>query len=768
MLLRQPSYARYVAVMTLAWTLLVLCLALEVYSSWTQAESPALGGQIQASGAAAIVTGLDAHGALARSGIRVGDRLLTIAGRPVNAAVVTDPDSSFSWSDRDQVYEWQRFLTDASRGGTLPMVFATSSGERALLCSLRPLGWREAARRSWAMRLVGWGFLLPALLIWIKKQSEASLSNLLLGLCGFVVFSTISGYTERDLWMPVAALQTLSLIHYLFANASILLLHAALVFPSPLSWLKRVPWVRIIPWCLYALQLFLHYGRIYSSPEPSVCLLGMISLLAFVANVVLRFYFCRDSLERAQLRWIALGFLAGFLPWFLLSGIPDALHQSSVPFRYTLLPLVAVPISVSFAVLRYRLLDVDWIYDWVVAHTVILSLFTCSELLFWNWLSAHYAAQAAAKPLLLSLSICVVLFLYAPLRTWGLNLLKKLHGRWRPALAESLHRLLARTQATEDPRAALEETLQWALNPSEIAWILPGQEYDALLYQLKSARQGLLGYELGELCPPRMQAAAWVPIQIEEKTAALVLYPYGSRSWNRHELRIAGTLAKAGEPLLEMQRMQLVHRQTQAAMREQRDELLREMHDGLGSELFGASLLSDISGPMSEAELRKRMVDVRAALANAMDSLRAGLTVLSTSPGAFGPAVLALLLRAERVFAAAGIALQTQIDDETLSLQLDSPSVFGLLRALQEALTNIVRHSHASCALVRLAWQGHALAILVQDDGVGFLQASSRAGHGLANMQRRLQMLSGSIAVHSSLGHGCSIELLLPLRKENR
>jgi hypothetical protein len=34
----------------------------------------------------------------------------------------------------------------------------------------------------------------------------------------------------------------------------------------------------------------------------------------------------------------------------------------------------------------------------------------------WNWLSAHYAAEAAAKPMLLALSLCVAVFLYAPLR----------------------------------------------------------------------------------------------------------------------------------------------------------------------------------------------------------------------------------------------------------------------------------------------------------------------------------------------------------------
>jgi signal transduction histidine kinase len=544
----------------------------------------------------------------------------------------------------------------------------------------------------------------------------------------------------------------------------ILTLHSTLVFPAPFSWLKRYPWVRVFPWCLLLFQLVLHYERIYPTPAPGVSLLSLCSLLVFLGSIVLRLWRTNDSLERAQLRWIALGSLLGFLPWVLLSAFPAALHLSEVPVRYTLLSLIAVPISICFAILRYRLLDVDWLFDWVVVHAIVLSAFTLAELLCWNWLSAHYAAEAATKPILLALSISVVSFLYVPLRTMGLRWLKKLHGRWRPSLADSLHRLLTTAQTTDDPSAAIEQTMQWALNPDEISWVHAGQEYDALLDRLQAAPQALLGYELGKSCPMPMQAAAWIPIHIEQKLAALVLSPRGASGWNRHELRLACSLARAGEPLFEMQRLQNNHQRAQAALHEQRDELLREMHDGMGSQLFGASLLSNVSEKMTEAELRKRFGDVSAALSDAMDSLRTGLTVLSTPPGAFGPAVLSLLLRAERVLGAAGIALHTEIDDETVSLQLDSRSVFGLLRAMQEAMTNIARHSKASSAQVHLTLRGNSLTILIQDDGVGFIRDELRSGHGLTNMNRRLQLLNGCAAIASAPNAGCTIEFSLPIR----
>jgi hypothetical protein len=68
--------------------------------------------------------------------------------------------------------------------------------------------------------------------------------------------------------------------------------------------------------------------------------------------------------------------------------------------------------------------------------------------------------------MLLALSLCVAVFLYAPLRNRVCTGAKKLHGRWRPSLADSLHQLLSSPQATEDPRAAIEQTMQWALDPA--------------------------------------------------------------------------------------------------------------------------------------------------------------------------------------------------------------------------------------------------------------------------------------------------------------
>jgi signal transduction histidine kinase len=629
----------------------------------------------------------------------------------------------------------------------------------------------EALRLSWPLRLVGWCFAALALLIWVKKQNEATLVNLICAFGVFAVFTSMSIYTNRDLCIAGPALVLLANINSLCTLSTILTPHLGMAFPMTATWLKRSSWLRILPWCAFALVATLHFLHVFPSSAMTIYGVSSLGLLTFFAILVTRLLRTRDALIKAQLKWVTLGAVLGFLPWVLLSASLEAVHLNPVPERYTLLFAVAVPVCISCAILRYRLLDVDRIFDWVLIHTVALGGFFLLEMSLWSWLGRHYAPQSQAKSLLLALSLSMAIFVYAPLRSWSLHLLKRATGRERPKLAEALHGLLERAQTANDPRDALEQTLLWTLHPQAIHWILPGQGHDGRLDRLQSKANGLLGYELeenedglDEELPAAMQAAAWVPVLIDQSAAALVLEPSGARGWNRGDLRIMHSLTHASEPLLEMRRMQRDYQKTQAALHEQRDELLREMHDGLGSQLFGAALLSNVSEKMTEVELRKRFEDVSAALSEAMDSLRTGLTVLSTPPGAFGPAVLALLLRAERVLKAAGIALKTEIDDDSVSLQLDSRSVFGLLRAMQEALTNTARHSKASSALVRLDLRGTTLNVLIEDNGIGFAPALARHGHGLTNIARRLQLLGGWASIQSLPGAGCCIELELPLR----
>jgi signal transduction histidine kinase len=90
-----------------------------------------------------------------------------------------------------------------------------------------------------------------------------------------------------------------------------------------------------------------------------------------------------------------------------------------------------------------------------------------------------------------------------------------------------------------------------------------------------------------------------------------------------------------------------------------------------------------------------------------------------------------------------------------------------LYRIVQEGLTNCARHAQAKNIHVKLEDSSGQLAVLVEDDGVGFDQHSGVVyGLGLLGMTERVRELSGRLSIQSEPGKGTRISVVLPLKRE--
>jgi signal transduction histidine kinase len=89
-------------------------------------------------------------------------------------------------------------------------------------------------------------------------------------------------------------------------------------------------------------------------------------------------------------------------------------------------------------------------------------------------------------------------------------------------------------------------------------------------------------------------------------------------------------------------------------------------------------------------------------------------------------------------------------------------------RIVQEALTNVARHAGVGEVTVRLWTEEHALAVQVEDRGVGFdARAVPVAGRtGLTGMRERVVLLEGQLSIESSPGGGVRLTAELPLAGE--
>jgi signal transduction histidine kinase len=114
-----------------------------------------------------------------------------------------------------------------------------------------------------------------------------------------------------------------------------------------------------------------------------------------------------------------------------------------------------------------------------------------------------------------------------------------------------------------------------------------------------------------------------------------------------------------------------------------------------------------------------------------------------------------------------GISVTLRIADSFGRLEKELE--LTVFRIIQETLTNVHRHAHASAAIVRVERRGAALLVDVQDDGVGISDSATQPsakiplGVGIAGMRERVHQLHGQFEVITAPGEGTAIRALLPL-----
>ncbi len=106
---------------------------------------------------------------------------------------------------------------------------------------------------------------------------------------------------------------------------------------------------------------------------------------------------------------------------------------------------------------------------------------------------------------------------------------------------------------------------------------------------------------------------------------------------------------------------------------------------------------------------------------------------------------------------------------ENVSTNLDKDVAISLFRVLQEAMSNVVKHSGARHCRVTLRGQDDEVQLQVTDDGRGFDTRAAQGGQslGLISMQERLRLVNGEVAVESEPGMGTTVRASAPVAHES-
>lgn len=202
--------------------------------------------------------------------------------------------------------------------------------------------------------------------------------------------------------------------------------------------------------------------------------------------------------------------------------------------------------------------------------------------------------------------------------------------------------------------------------------------------------------------------------------------------------------------------------QTERAKEQERRRIMQDIHDGVGSSLVTALNVAE-SRPLGQGELKEVLTDCLDDLRFAIDSLDPVSDDLLAVLGNFR-------WRFEKRLTSAGIKLNWKVSDLPTLVGYNSRDVFEILKFVQEAFANALKHAKATeLTLVTHLDQTGTVCIEVNDNGKGFDvdQTKASAGRGLKNMQMRASHLEGSLTLKSDPNHGSgtTVTLRIPLSK---
>ena len=246
-------------------------------------------------------------------------------------------------------------------------------------------------------------------------------------------------------------------------------------------------------------------------------------------------------------------------------------------------------------------------------------------------------------------------------------------------------------------------------------------------------------------------AAAVIPVVASLKQAAA----------RRHLEGLYAELRAAHEELAALHR-----RAREAAVAEERNRLAREIHDTLAHYLTVVNVQLEAAEKLAAAQPARSLDAVGRArrltlqclqeVRRSVGALRAATVEELALPGA--------LAKLAREFSeSTGIDVSLDLGDVD-SLHLTPEAAQALYRTVQEALTNVQRHAHASRARVTLATPNGVVTLRVEDDGVGpgTGPQDQGGGFGLIGLRERVALLGGRLDFGPGHHTGACLTVTLP------
>jgi two-component system, NtrC family, sensor kinase len=421
------------------------------------------------------VTWIDSHGSVIadsvahgsgaeRAGIHAGDILLSINGGAVHQAI--DVPQILAgvgpWSKPDYAYE---------RKG-VPVTTKVIVGESA----------RDAA--MYYQYLTGMAYLAIGLFVYFRRGTAQKAQHFYIFCLVSFIFSCFH-YTGK--------LNPFDRVIYwgnIMAGwlAPTLFLHFCLTFPERRKWLQR--WhapLLYVPGAIFTLVFAAISSGLLRTAIPAIQMswyldrlwVALLTLLYLVSGAVLALEYRKteDTIPRQQLKWLRNGTFCGVLPFAIFYAVPYVLGGIPGPYmRFSVLALPLIPLTLAYAIIRYRLMDVDVIfrrgYAYTFATLCILAAFYGIVFSFGSLVKQNFKDLGNTGLITVML---IAAFLFQPLRNWMQERLDKYFYRERYDYRRTLIEFARELNSEMDPDemlASVADRLMQTLSIRQIGFFL--------------------------------------------------------------------------------------------------------------------------------------------------------------------------------------------------------------------------------------------------------------------------------------------------------
>jgi signal transduction histidine kinase len=258
----------------------------------------------------------------------------------------------------------------------------------------------------------------------------------------------------------------------------------------------------------------------------------------------------------------------------------------------------------------------------------------------------------------------------------------------------------------------------------------------------------------------------WVPLIVRDRAVGVIAVHDklgADPGFSDEDLRLAegfAVRASAAVELSERVQRDSLRRVVEAQELERR-RLARELHDETGQALTSILLGLKSVEEAKSAEQRDAAAAVLRELvvATLQDVRRLAVELRPKALDDFG--LLPALERLAQTFTEQ-VGIETDVEASLGDTRLPPEVETALYRLVQEALTNVVKHSRARHVSISLVRRASSVSAVIEDDGVGFRESSGE-GLGLIGMRERVGLLDGRLEIESRPDHGTTIMAEVPL-----